>query len=288
MATKKKTEDTALQVVNAGALAEFNFEGHEGAGKEQMTAADQAIPFLSVLQALSKAVSDPTKKVAGAAPGMIMDSVTKELYSGDEGILIVPVTTARVYVEWQGEPGSGTVVGRHAPSDPMVVKAKREGSFGKEVSPAGNRLVETFYVLCMILDNADDAVPSGFALFPFTSTKIGKYKESFGVIHGMPDFAGKPLYMHRLRITTQAETRPKGTSFNVTVRPEGAPADMPFKDGVLLRSALILPDGSDQATGIYKLGKQLAEDFANGALNIAYDTEGAHGGDAGSSEDEPY
>lgn len=280
MPTKKK--NAVATIPDAGALAAMDFGEHAGSGRENVTAADQAIPFLSVLQALSKVIADPTQKVAGAEPGMIMDSVTKQLY---ESVLIVPVSTARVYVEWEGEPGSGKVVGRHAPNDAMVQKARKECEFGKEVSLAGHRLVETFYVLAMLLENADDTEPTGFALIPFTSTKIGKYKESFGVFFSMREMRSAPLYCLRLRITTQPETRPKGTSFNVTVAPEGAPENTPFKEGV--PHCVITPD-SEQAKTIYPLGKKLAEDFASGALNIAYDSEGSHGGDTGSSEDEPY
>lgn len=281
MATKsKKTESKALTTIkDAGALATVDFGDHAGGGTKNMTGADQAIPFMSLLQALSKVISDPTQKVEGAEPGMIMDSVSKQLYPGETGITFLPCNTKRVYVAWKGEPGSGTVAGRFAPNDPIVKAASRKFAFNEMEDPDGNRLIETFYVIGMIL--GDDLVPTGMGIISFTSTKIKAYKESIGVLRTLPGDA--PLYAFPLRITSRPETRPKGTSFNFVVRPLGYDGNV-FKDGVA--GSVILPQ-SDAGIALYPLGKRLADDFDTGAANIAYDTEGSHGGD-GASEDEPY
>lgn len=281
MATKKKAESTALTTIeSAGALANIDFGDHAGAGTKNMTGADQAIPFLSLLQALSKVISDPTQKVEGAAPGMIMDSVSKQVYDGESGVIFLPCNTQRVYVAWKGEPGSGTVAGRYAPSDPIVKSAARKFAFNEMQDPDGNRLVETFYVIGMILD--ENLAPSSMGMISFTSTKIKAYKESIGVLRTLPGDA--PLYAFPLRITSRAETRPKGTSFNFVVRPLGYTGNV-FKDGVA--GSVILP-ASDAGAILYPLAKQLADDFDNGAANIAYDTEGSHGGDGADQENEPY
>ncbi len=165
--TKKEAESAALTTIeNAGALASVDFGDHAGAGTENMTAADQAIPFLLVLQALSKVVSDPSQKVKGAEPGMLMDSVSKECFSGEEGVTFLPCNTKREYVAWKGDPGSGTVVGRYQPNDPVVKNAARQFAFNEMKTPEGDRLVETFYVIGLLLD--DNLMPTGMALIPFT------------------------------------------------------------------------------------------------------------------------
>jgi hypothetical protein len=277
----KKTEEVVIHQ-DPGALAALDFGDHAGQGKKNMTSADQAIPFLSVLQALSKVISDPTKKIKGAEAGMLMDSVSKQLYDGEEGVVFIPCNTARVFVEWQGEPGSGTVVGRFGPSDPQVKAAEKKFSFNKLQTTRGNRLVETFYVIGMVLPSPDAVVPSGFAVLACKSTMIKPYKESIGVLRTLPGNA--PLYAFKLRLRTKAETRPKGTSYNLVIMPDGYDGNV-FKDGVM--GCVIKPD-SEQAV-LYKLALQLAQDFDNGAANIAYDTEGSHGGDGeAGSENEPY
>lgn len=280
MATKKSESKALTTIESAGALANVDFGEHAGAGTQNMTGADQAIPFLSLLQALSKVISDPSQKVEGAAAGMIMDSVSKQVYSGEEGLIFLPCNTQRVYVAWKGDPGSGTVAGRYAPNDPIVKTAARKFAFNEMQDPEGNRLVETFYVIGMVL--GDDLTPQSMGMISFTSTKIKAYKESIGVLRTLPGNA--PLYAFPLRITTRPETRPKGTSYNFVIKPLGYDGNV-FKDGVA--GSVILPQ-SEAGQLLYPMAKALADDFDAGAANIAYDTEGSHGGDGGSSEDEPY
>lgn len=283
-ARKTKKKDAVAVIPDATAIEAMDFGEHEGVGTEQMTTADQAMPFLQVLQGLSKAVVDPTQKVEGAQPGMFMNSVTKELTAGDEGVIFVPCSTSRMFIEWEGKPGQGKVVGRHEASDPMVKAALKKHAFGKWQSPAGNRLVETFYLVGMVLENSTDIAPSGMALLPITSTKIKSYKESIGVFRTLPHLRKAPLYALRLRLTTKAETRPDGTSFNIRIMPDGYGGDS-FKEGV---NGCIIPFASEQGAALYPLGKQLADDFRTGDAKVDYDGADNAGSETGGSEDEPY
>ena len=66
---------------NAGALATNIFEADAGAGSQNMTQEDLALPFLKVLGQLSPEINKQNAKfINGADPGMIVYSVTKELY----------------------------------------------------------------------------------------------------------------------------------------------------------------------------------------------------------------
>jgi hypothetical protein len=280
MATKKATK-ALTTIADAGALATVDFGEHAGTGTKNMTSADQAIPFLSLLQALSKVISDPSKKVEGAEPGMLMDSVSKQLYDGTEGVVFIPCNTARVYVAWRGEPGSGTIVGKFSPSDEVVKAAARRFAFNEMVTPDGDRLIETFYVIGFLTSAESLAEPTGMAIISFTSTKIKAYKESIGEIRKIPGDA--PLYAFPLRITSVVNPAAKGTSFNFRLMPLGYDGNV-FKDGIA--ASVILP-ASDVAKVIYPLGKALADDFDNGVANIAFDTEGAGEGGTG-GENEPY
>ena len=276
MATKKQ-ELTVIE--DAGALANIDFGEHAGGGKQNMTNDDQKIPYLYILQAQSGPVFVPDKKIKGAEAGMLFDSVTKELYAGDEGLIIVPCNTKQVYVEWQGEPGKGTIVNRFSPSDPIVVEAKRKYGFNEEKSPAGNSLVKTFYVIGMVLPSSDSTVPSGMVLIPFASTKITPYQESIGVMRTL--LGNAPLYAFRLHFTTKLETRTKGSSFNFVIMPDGYDGNV-FKDGIM--TSFMAPD-SEQGLALYPLAKALADDYDAGTANLA-DEDGV--GDGGSTEDDPY
>ena len=68
---------------NAGTLATVNFEADAGAGSQNITQDDLALPFLKVLGQLSPEVNKQNAKfINGAEPGMIVNSVTKEIYDG--------------------------------------------------------------------------------------------------------------------------------------------------------------------------------------------------------------
>ena len=72
---------------NAGALSTNLFEADAGAGSQNMTQEDLALPFLKVLGQLSPEINKQNAKfISGAEPGMIVNSVTKELYDGAKGI----------------------------------------------------------------------------------------------------------------------------------------------------------------------------------------------------------
>ena len=105
---------------NAGPLATDVFEADANAGSQNITQDDLALPFLKVLGQLSPEINKQNAKfIKGAEPGMIVNSVTKELYDGTKGIDVIPVHYQRQYVEWQdrGQTGNAPVAIHKADSD---------------------------------------------------------------------------------------------------------------------------------------------------------------------------
>ena len=95
----EETRDVAKK--QGGALATIDFVQDSGMGLENIDRDDLAIPFLKLLQS----GSDETKKrhakyVDGAEAGMFYNTVTKKLYDGEKGILVVPVFYKMTYPEW--------------------------------------------------------------------------------------------------------------------------------------------------------------------------------------------
>jgi len=128
----------------AGALSTNLFEADANAGSQNMTQEDLALPFLKVLGQLSPEVNKQKAKfINGAEPGMIENSVTKELYDGAKGINVIPVHYERQYVEWQdrGQSGNAPVAIHSADSD-IVSTTTRDKSW-KDRLPNGNYLENT-------------------------------------------------------------------------------------------------------------------------------------------------
>ena len=67
------------------------FEQDANTSFSNMGSEDFALPFLRVLGQLSPETNKrDAKYVEGAEPGMIFNTVTKQLYDGEEGVSVIP------------------------------------------------------------------------------------------------------------------------------------------------------------------------------------------------------
>ena len=80
-----KTEVAAQQASTALAIMS-DLEQDAGAGFDGMTQEDYALPFLRLLTSTSPEVGE----IDGALPGMMLNSVTGEVFDGKKGIAVVP------------------------------------------------------------------------------------------------------------------------------------------------------------------------------------------------------
>gem|GEM_PF-1419421 len=266
MTTRKDSATKAVATTpsSTGAVAmPFDFGEMAGEGMENMTAADQAVPFIRILQALSPEVAKKDSKIPGAEPGLLLDTVTRELH---EDIVIVPCITEHLYVEWRPRSQGGGFVGRCGLHDPVVAQCKKNEK-GRLITPEGHELVETFYLACMMLADSDDVVPAGFAMLAFTSSGIQPYKKSIGELRKFP---GAPLFAHRLRVSTEEQSNSEGTWYNWVLRPVNQPEGDPvFRNGVL--PSLIDPSGPQAA--LLEAARHFKDDVMAGSANIAYDSQ---------------
>ena len=87
-----KSETQITKRENAGALATNVFEADADAGSQNISQEDLALPFLKVLGQLSPEVNKRNGKyVEGSEPGMILNTVTNDIYDGSKGIEVLPV-----------------------------------------------------------------------------------------------------------------------------------------------------------------------------------------------------
>lgn len=231
--TESKTTDVAVKDQNT-AMAEYGaYADYAGAGFENQTSDDYSIPFLQILQALSPQLQENDS----LRQGMILNTVTGEVWDGKKGIAFVPATTQHVYVEWKPRDAGGGFVGIREVNSDLVNHAKAASSeYGKYSTPDGNELIETFYVYGIALDDDGNASE---AVLAFSSTKIKKYKgwmtKAKTIQIPLPD--GRripaPLFAHRYRLKTVSEKNNKGQFFNW---------DAIAFDGENAQQARLLPD----------------------------------------------
>lgn len=222
----KETKDLAVTEDQVSDLALASYgdygaaEGFDNTGRD-----DFAIPFINLLQKGSpQTEEDDAAYIEGAKPGMLINSVTGDLYSADKGLVFQPCYTQHCYVEWVPRNDGGGFVAIHQIDSPEVQKAKDESSEYGKYKIGANDLVETFYIYGDVLDEETLEVVSQ-AMMTFTSTKIKVYKaimtkiRSFQVAIGDGRKICPPLFAHKLRITSVKQQKNQDKFFNFKIEP---------------------------------------------------------------------
>ena len=247
VAEKKKT-DVALTGM---------FEADANTGFGNMDTDDYALPFLRVLGQLSPECNKrDAKYVDGADPGMIFNTVTKQLYDVEAGVNVIPCYYKREYVEWsdRGE-GTSAPVAIHSVDSGIIKDATRDASY-KDRLPNGNYLENTASYFVTIDDGTS-------ALISMKSTQL-KVSRSWNSMMNSIKLKGKngmftpAMYSHVYNLKTVQQSNDKGTWFGWTVEKVGPVQD---KD-------------------LYEAAKSFASSVNKG------DVTAKHGGDETKSKDE--
>ena len=216
--------EVAMKKENA--VAVNMFEADADKGSQNMTQEDLALPFLKVLGQLSPEVNKRDGKyVEGAEPGMILNTVTNEVFDGAKGIYVLPVFYERKYVEWQdrGE-GKGAPVAIHDASSDIMSQTTRDKSF-KDRLPSGNYLENTANHYVVVLGNSPQT-----ALISMKATQLKISRKWNSIMMGIK-LQGKnglftpPTYSHIYNLKTVQMSNDKGTWFGWEVSKVGPVSD---------------------------------------------------------------
>lgn len=282
------TTGTALEIRDFGDEA--------GAGAEGLTGAEQLTPFLRMIQGLSPEIN-PAKAehVAGAQMGMILNTATKEVWPGSEGLDVILCAREYGYGFWiPRDLGSGfrgmypaddglvrETLGRmttkYGSSARFKMPRYREGRWSDE--PPRTRdtdeaieIVETgqFYALYGPHGDLNDGTASR-AILSFTSTAIPVYQ---GVITRwtswkwrQPDGRMVPaqLWSYPWHLTTRAQSAGPGKDFFNWNLQLALPAG-----GLTYRDAILAPDDP-----LFALGREFYRSYREGAVKADYEAPAA-------------
>lgn len=213
-------------------VAAFDMSEDAGAGMEGADAASFAIPFLAVLQKLSP-VCDETDGAYNpdAKPGMLMNTVTGQLYDGKVGVVILPVHYQRRFLRWGPRSSGGGFKGEMLPE--VAAKLEFDGvvqnvegrlyypdADGQVNEKKCDRLADTrnhFF----ILEGTGQQM-----LLSLGSTQIKKSKALMSMLAALKiDHGGKkitpPTWAARVRVTTVLEQNDQGNWYGVRFAIEG-------------------------------------------------------------------
>lgn len=255
------------------AIEVFDYGDDAGQGFENQDMSDRKLPIIELLQSNSPEVAESKGKVWA---GMFRNTVTGEYY---EEVYFTPAITDHCWTEWIGRDDGGGFRGRHRKDAKIVADAvaRNEGrAIGKLKVPQppdknnkpqpDHELVESFEIYGILYSKETGEV-LGFAMIPFTSTKIKVYRAWNSAIGNFaPTLGGKklapgqvPIFAHRVKMTSESET--KGT--NTYMIPVLSPAE----GGDDLKNSL-LPKNDPR----YVAAKKLHDDVLAGLAKAAYET----------------
>ena len=226
---QRKTAPTTTSARNIASAALFEQDANKGF--QQMTQDDLALPFLKVLGQLSPEVNGRhAKHIQEAAPGMILNTVTNELYDGTKGIQVIPCYYKREYVEWKERGESlGAPVAIHSTDSDVVASAKRDHQ-NKDRLPNGNYLENTASHFVLVT-----GTNTSTALITMKSTQLKTSKKwntmMLGIkLKGKDGLFTPPTYSHVYLLKTVQQSNDKGTWFGWDVNKLGPVQDKAVYD----------------------------------------------------------
>ncbi len=239
-----KQEAQIAKRENAGALATNVFEADAGQGIANIKQEDLALPFLKVLGQLSPEVNTrDAKYVKGAQPGMIINTVTAELFDGAKGIEVLPVYYKRQYIEWQDRGESkGAPVNIYDAGDDIPKTTRDKGN--KDRLANGNYLENTVSHFVILLGKTPT---TALISMKATQLKISRKWNSMmmGIkMQGKNGLFTPPTYSHIYKLKTVQQSNDKGTWFGWDVSKVGPITDK----------------------GIYEIAKGFSNNVAKGAV----------------------
>jgi len=214
--------ETDIAVRNtAGALSSNLFEADANKGAQNIQQDDLALPFLKVLGHLSPEINKQhAKYIEGAQTGMIINSVTKELFKGEEGIDVLPVFYKRQYIEWQDRGASmGAPVNIYEASDTLPQTQRSKDN--KDRLANGNYLETTASHFVILLGKTPT---TALISMKATQLKVSRTWNSLmmGIkLQGKNGLFTPPTYSHIYNLKAVQMSNDKGTWFGWDVSLKG-------------------------------------------------------------------
>ena len=255
------------------AIEVFEYGDDAGQGFENQDMSDRKLPIIELLQSNSPEVAESKGKVWA---GMFRNTVTGEFY---EEVFFTAAITDHCWTEWIDRDDGGGFRGRHRKDAKIVTEAiaRNDGrAIGKLKVPQqpdaktakpqpDHELVESFEIYAILYSKEGEVL--GFAMIPFTSTKIKVYRAWNSAIGNFaPTINGKklspgqvPIFAHRVKMTSESKT--KGTNTYQV------PVLSPAEGGDDLKNSL-LPKNDPR----YVAAKKLHDDVLAGLAKAAYES----------------
>lgn len=203
--------------------AEDDFFEGAGEGLEDFSNSDMLIPYVRIIQALSKELQkNHAKYLQGAKQAMFVNSATRKLYDGEEkGFLAVPVSFAHRYMAWRpNNAGPAYDMG----DDPTIfnsIKPVEDGKDkGKRFDEQGNQVSDSLQFFILLVD--PETFEYEVAVLNFSGSQAKKARGWITTINNrMERKDGKlirpAIYFYSYLIKTVPESNDQGSWYGFSI-----------------------------------------------------------------------
>jgi len=218
MGAVAKKKETAVSTDVMDDILEFAGEG------AAYDSSEMQIPFVRILQAMSPQLKKrEAEYIEGSEQGDMFNTVTKQHWTGDDGITVIPCYQTTKYLEFTPRDQGGGFRGEIAATDPVLQRTERQGA--KEMLPNGNELVKSDQHYCLVVE-ADgtyqpvviDMKSSQLKVSRRWKTQIAMQKIKHPKTGAM---ITPPLFATQWKFTTIEESNDQGSWFNYQIEKVG-------------------------------------------------------------------
>lgn len=179
-----------------------------GQGSESVTARDMAIPRLKLLQQMNEEVMHGNAKyIEGARAGLILNSVSRELYNA---LFVINLNFTHKVVVWRKRAAGSGMFGTF--DDEVQARAaladagEDEGNYDITDNPEH-----------LVLILSPEGEPKGYALLDLPGTKAKISRQWNTLIHEQEQI-GNPRFGCVWQLGVQSESNTKGNYYNFSVK----------------------------------------------------------------------
>lgn len=209
-----------------------DFFADAGSGLEDFSQSDMLIPYVRIVQALSKELQkNHAKYLEGAEQGCFVNSATRKLYSGATGFLAVPVAFDHRFMAWRPNQGGPAY---DMGNDPSKFNSVEPDEKGKRKDENGNELTDALQFFTILVDK--ETFEYELAVLNFTGTQAKKGRGWSSIIHKRMERHPKTqklirpaIWFYSYDITTQPEANDQGSWYGFVIK-EG-PKVMDLQNG---------------------------------------------------------
>ena len=217
------------------------------------------IPFIRIAQAMSPQLNKKKPEyIEGCSQGDIYNTVTGQYWDGEEGIVIIPCFQTTKYLEFIPRDQGGGFKGEIPVNNPIITKAKREGS--KEILPNGNELVKSDQHYCLVVEE-DGSFQPAVVDMKSSQLKISRRWKTQITIQKVKhpktgELVRPAVYATMWRLTTTEESNEQGTWNNYTILKEALVSNRDllmeakaFKESIMAGEVKAAADPDHTSTG---------------------------------------